>query len=208
MAKAKSKKAPPAKKRASPRPSSKPRASRSRAGKRPRARFRVGQMIVYPFHGVGRIVGFERNDIAGEKKWYYAIDFRDGELTVRLPIERDREIAIRPVISSREADAVLKVLKGRKEKEETDWKARFAAYNEKLKTGDVHAAAEVMRNLSKRGPEGELSMSEKRLLDASTQLVIHEIAVAKKKTVEEVEAEIQLFLKRKLLKVAGEEEDV
>lgn len=165
------------------------------SSRRPKAKFKPGQMIVYPFHGVGRVVGFEEHLFDGEKHWYYVIDFRDGELTVRFPVSRESEVAIRPVISRREAKKVIEVLARKKGKEEADWKARFAEYNEKLKTGDIYAAAEVLRNLTKRGPEGELSMSEKRLLDASHQLVIHELAVAEKRPIEEVEAEVYSLLR-------------
>ena len=159
------------------------------------AKFKIGEMIVYPFHGVGIIRSIEKINVIGEDKWYYTIDFRNGELTVRTPIENQNEKGMRKVISKSEVDNILGILKKRHQSEESDWKVRYNVYLEKLKSGDIYEAAKVARNLSKRGPEGELSMSEKRLLESAVQLLIHEIAYASKKSLEDVEQEISKYLR-------------
>ena len=130
------------------------------------------------------------------RRWYYVIEFREGELTVMVPIEKQDEVGMRHTIAPREVPKVLRLLAKRVGTEEADWKVRHGLYLDKLKSGSIFAAAEVARNLSKRGPEGELSMSEKRLLESSYTLLIHEIATVRRQEPEKVKEEIERVLKK------------
>lgn len=159
------------------------------------ARFKVGDYVVYPFHGVGKVRSLEKRDVMGEKVWYYTLDFRDGELTVYIPINQQDERGMRPIVKKKEIPKIINELKKRPSAEESDWKVRYNQYLEKLKSGDMLETAKVARNLRKRGPEGELSMSEKRLLEASMQLIVHEIATVTGRPVDDVEEEITQILK-------------
>lgn len=159
------------------------------------ARFKVGSMVVYPFHGVGVIRSLDKLNVTGEEKWYYTLDFRNGELTVKLPVDQQDERGMRHVIGRSDVQKIFATLRKKPTTEETDWKIRYNLYLEKLKSGDIHETAKVARNLAKRGPEGELSMSEKRLLEASMQLLIHEIASASNEAIEKVESEINKCLR-------------
>lgn len=159
------------------------------------ARFKVGSMVVYPFHGVGVIRSLDKLNVTGEEKWYYTLDFRNGELTVKLPVDQQDERGMRHVIGRTDVQKIFATLRKKPTTEETDWKIRYNLYLEKLKSGDIHETAKVARNLAKRGPEGELSMSEKRLLEASMQLLIHEIASASGEPIEKVESEINKCLR-------------
>lgn len=160
-------------------------------------KYRVGEMIVYPFHGVGTIRGIERREVMDERRLYYVIGFREGELTVMVPIEKQDEVGMRRTIAPREVPKVLRLLSKRVGTEEADWKVRHSIYLDKLKSGSIYAAAEVYRNLSRRGPEGELSMSEKRLLESSLSLLIHEIATVRRRGADEVKEEIERILKKR-----------
>lgn len=157
--------------------------------------FKVGDHVVYPFHGVGVIKTIEKLNITGEDQWYYNLDFRNGELTVKLPVSQQSEKGMRKVIVRADVEKVMVVLKKKPPSEESDWKVRHNAYLEDLKSGDIYKAAKVARNLSKRGPEGELSMSEKRLLEAAVQQLVQEIAEASREPIEKVETEISKCLR-------------
>lgn len=159
------------------------------------AKFKQGEMVVYPFHGVGVVKSIEKMNITGVDKWYYTLDFRNGELTVKLPVEQQDEKGMRRVVGKADVETIMVILRKKPPSEESDWKVRYNQYLEKLKSGDIYEAAKVARNLSKRGPEGELSMSEKRLLEASVQLLVHEIATASKEPIEKVESEINKCLR-------------
>lgn len=159
------------------------------------ALFKVGDHVVYPFHGVGVIHSIEKINITGEDAWYYNLDFGNGALTIKLPVAQQSEKGMRKVIGRTEVEKVMVVLKKKPPSEESDWKVRHNAYLEDLKSGDIYKAAKVARNLSKRGPEGELSMSEKRLLEAAVQQLVQEIAEASREPIEKVETEISKCLR-------------
>lgn len=159
------------------------------------AKYKVGQMVVYPFHGVGVVSSITKIDVTGDTVWYYTLNFRGGELTVMIPVEQQDQRGMRRVVGKSEVPKILALLKKRPNSEESDWKVRYNLYLEKLKSGDIYETAKVARNLTKRGPEGELSMSEKRLLEASMQLLVHEIAAASHQPIESVESEVNRLLK-------------
>lgn len=159
------------------------------------ALFKVGDHVVYPFHAVGVVRSIEKLNITGAETWYYNLDFRNGELTVKLPVSQQTEKGMRKVIGKADVEKVMAVLKKKPPSEESDWKVRHNAYLEDLKSGDIYKAAKVARNLSKRGPEGELSMSEKRLLEAAVQQLVQEIAEASREPIEKVETEISKCLR-------------
>ena len=57
----------------------------------PRSDFKTGEYIVYPAHGVGRIVGIETQEVAGIKLDLFVICFIKDKMTLRVPIaEGDR----------------------------------------------------------------------------------------------------------------------
>lgn len=159
------------------------------------AKFKIGDHLVYPFHGVGVVTVIEKLKITEEEQWYYTLNFRNGELIVKLPISKQEDKGMRRVIHKADVEKVIAVLKKKLPSEEADWKVRHNLYLEKLKSGDIYEAAKVARNLSKRGPEGELSMSEKRLLEAAIQQLVQEIAEASHEPIEKVETEISKLLR-------------
>ncbi|MEK8022991.1 MAG: CarD family transcriptional regulator [Candidatus Hydrogenedentota bacterium] len=172
-----------------------PKEPEKKAATKSSAKFKQGEMVVYPFHGVGVVKSIEKMNITGVDKWYYTLDFRNGELTVKLPVEQQDDKGMRRVVGKADVETIMVILRKKPPSEESDWKVRYNQYLEKLKSGDIYEAAKVARNLSKRGPEGELSMSEKRLLEASVQLLVHEIATASREPIEKVESEISKCLR-------------
>lgn len=172
-----------------------PREPQKKPALRSEARFKKGEMVVYPFHGVGVVRDIEKLNVTGEDRWYYTLDFRNGELIVKLPVEQQDDKGMRKVVGKADVNTIMNILKKKPPSEEADWKVRYNLYLDKLKSGDIYEAAKVARNLSKRGPEGELSMSEKRLLEASVQLLVHEIATASREPIEKIESEINKCLR-------------
>jgi len=149
--------------------------------------FKVGDKIVYPNHGAGTIVSIETKTILGEEKKYYIMKLPIGDMKVMIPVKNINDIGIRNVIEEKEADEVLKLLKGEKSKMSQNWNRRYRANMEKLKTGDIYEVAEVVRNLTIRDHEKGLSTGEKKMLNNSRQILISELVLAKNINEEEVE---------------------
>ncbi len=149
--------------------------------------FNIGDNIVYPMHGAGRINAIEEKEILGEKQQYYVIEM-PGEVMVMVPTAKAESMGVRSIIDKQSANNVLEVL----EKDETEmsnnWNKRYRDNLEKMKTGDIYEIADVVRNLSfKQKEKGGLSTGEKKMLVNAKQILVSELVLAEHSSKEEIE---------------------
>ena len=149
--------------------------------------FNIGDNIVYPMHGAGRINAIEEKEILGEKQQYYVIEM-PGEVMVMVPTAKAESMGVRSIIDKQSANNVLEVL----EKDETEmsnnWNKRYRDNLEKMKTGDIYEIADVVRNLSfKQKEKGGLSTGEKKMLMNAKQILVSELVLAEHSSKEEIE---------------------
>lgn len=149
---------------------------------------KIGDIVVYPMHGAGKITGVEECEIMGEHKSYYILKLPMGSLKVMIPVDNAENIGLREVIDKEELSAVLEVLKAKPEKAVGSWNKRFQANLDRLKTGDLKEVASVARNLIKQDKERRISSGEKRLMDLAKQILVSELIYAADKDIEEVES--------------------
>ncbi|NLG78355.1 MAG: CarD family transcriptional regulator [Firmicutes bacterium] len=149
--------------------------------------FNVGDKVVYPMHGAGVIEAVEEREVLGERQKYYILRIPLGDMRVMVPLNNAREVGLRSVISEEDVKKVYEILGGAKTKMSSNWNRRYRANLEKIKSGDVFAVAEVVRNLAYRDREKGLSTGERRMLDNAKQILISELVVAQ----EAEEAEVQ-----------------
>jgi CarD family transcriptional regulator len=147
--------------------------------------FKIGDKIVYPMHGVGRIEAIEKKTVLGKRDRFYFITIINSGMKVMIPVEKAETIGIRSIISKREVNKVLELLKKKEVITEDDWKLRYQGNIDKVKSGSIYEVGEVARDLYRRGREKELSIMERKLYENAYQLVIHEIALAKDINIEE-----------------------
>jgi CarD family transcriptional regulator len=141
--------------------------------------FRVGENAVYPGHGVGRVVSIEEKQIAGASLTFYSIEILESGMKIMVPKTRVKTVGLRPIISKKEADQVLGILKQQKVKiDNQTWNRRDREYMEKIKTGSVFEIAEVLRDLFLLKVDKELSFGERKMLDTARTLLIKELALA------------------------------
>ena len=141
--------------------------------------FRVGENAVYPGHGVGRVVSIEEKQIAGASLTFYSIEILESGMKIMVPKTRVKTVGLRPIISKKEADRVLDILKQQKLKiDNQTWNRRYREYMEKIKTGSVFEIAEVLRDLFLLKVDKELSFGERKMLDTARTLLIKELALA------------------------------
>lgn len=157
-----------------------------------RKKYKVGDQVVYPQHGVATIQKIEDKDVLGEKQSYLVLELDEGDLTLMVPAAAVEEVGIRNLIGKDQVDEVLRVLRKGKITDGADnWSRRFKANSEKLKSGDIQMVAEVVRNLSIRDRQKGLSTGERRMLSRARKILSGEIAVALKLDSEEVEAVLE-----------------
>lgn len=141
--------------------------------------FKVGDKVVYPMHGAGIIEAIEEKEILGQKREYYVLRFPIGNnMKVMVPIDNCQEIGLRRVIDKSEVQNVFKLLRSSCTAMPANWNHRYRANLEKIKSGNIYAVAEVVRNLARRERERGLSSGEKRMLENAKQILISELVLA------------------------------
>ncbi|MCI9366016.1 MAG: CarD family transcriptional regulator [Clostridia bacterium] len=148
--------------------------------------FNIGDYIVYPMHGAGTIDAIEEKDILGQKQAYYIIKM-PGEVKVMIPTAQAEKVGIRSVIGKEQAEKVFEVLGEDETQTEMNWNKRYRENMDKMKTGDIYEVADVVRNLSFKQKEKGLSTGEKKMLTNARQILVSELALAKKSSEENIE---------------------
>lgn len=153
--------------------------------------FSVGDKVVHPYHGPGRITGVERREFLDGKKLYYQIEIPAEELSVHLPRKAMKEIGVRPAISRARLPRVLARLTSRPRRLPQDFKQRQEQVWEKLKTGRVMQVAEVVRDLTWHEKREYLTKRDSELLLQGTQRLAAEMALVSGCEVSDMEKTIQ-----------------
>ncbi len=147
--------------------------------------YKIGDEIVYPMYGVGRIEAIEKKIVLGKKAEYYLFTIINSGMKVMIPVKNADTIGIRRIIQKKDIKKVVKIMTKGKVEFEEDWKQRYQNNIEKVKSGSIFEVAEVARDLFRRGSEKELSIMERKLYENAYQLLCHEIALVKKVDIEE-----------------------
>jgi CarD family transcriptional regulator len=156
------------------------------------ASFKVGQMVVYPGHGVGEVTAIVTRCIAGSEQSFFEIEIADSGMKVMVPEVQAAAVGLRTIVDRKTVDKVYDLLKARDFKIDTQtWNRRFRQYSQKLKTGSLFEIAEVMRDLAVLSYDKELSFGEKKMLDTAQGLLVSEIALAKARPTDRIVGEIQ-----------------
>jgi CarD family transcriptional regulator len=143
--------------------------------------YSVGDTVIYPHHGAAVIERKEDREMQGVSREYLVLRLTYGDLTLMVPADACDEVGIRKVVSKKEVEQVLDVLRVPEGKAAVNWSRRFKANYEKLRSGDIYQVAEVVRNLATREKDKGLSAGEKRMLTKAKQILLSELAVAIKK---------------------------
>lgn len=163
--------------------------------------FKVGDKVVYPNHGVGVIEQVANRSIGDVKSRFYCLRIMATDSTVMVPVNNTTAVGLRKVLSRRQMTQVMKVLKEQEVTTYDDWKGRFQANSEKMRSGDIRAVAEVLKSLTALNELKPLSYRERRMLDRARFLLISELAEAAGKESDEMEAKIDTALSEFLKEV-------
>ena len=152
--------------------------------------FKVGDKVVYPNHGVGVIEEVKQRAIGDIEASFYCLRILSTDSTVMVPVENTKAVGLRKVLARRETKRVFNVLKDSEVTIYDDWKGRFQANSDKMRTGDIKAVAEVMKGLTMLNEIKPLSYRERKMLDRARFLLVSELSEAGGKSSEDVEAQI------------------
>jgi CarD family transcriptional regulator, regulator of rRNA transcription len=148
----------------------------------------VGDHVVYPHHGAGKVLKKEQKEVLGEKREYLTIKILHNDMTVMVPCENAAKAGLRRVIDEETVKKVLAVLQDDVSDMPKNWNRRFKHNRDKIKTGDIYELAEVVRNLAIREVEKGLSTGEKQMFTRAKKILASELMYALDKGEEEAEA--------------------
>lgn len=141
-----------------------------------KSEFRPDDFVVYPAHGVGKIVLIEEQEVAGMALEMFVISFEKDKMTLRVPTARASEIGMRSLASPALVDQALTTLKGKARVKRAMWSRRAQEYEQKINSGDLLAIAEVVRDLHRSDDQREQSYSERQLYEAALDRLTREVA--------------------------------
>ena len=141
-----------------------------------KAEFRPDDFVVYPTHGVGRIVSIEEQEVAGLRLEMFVISFEKDKMTLRVPTARATEIGMRGLSTPDLVEQALNTLKGKARVKRAMWSRRAQEYEQKINSGDLMSIAEVVRDLHRSDDQREQSYSERQLYEAALDRLTREVA--------------------------------
>lgn len=163
--------------------------------KEERPEFNVGDLAVYPAHGVGRIDAIESRVINGETHDFYILKVLDNGMVIMVPTWNVEQVGLRGIIDEDEIPKVYEFMKQKKEAtpETQTWNRRYREYMDKIKTGSLYDVAEVFRDLSLLKSTKELSFGERKLYDTAQVLLVKELSTARNTDEATIVSEIESF---------------
>ncbi len=155
--------------------------------------FSVGDLAVYPAHGVGRIEAIESRVVNGETHDFYIMKIIENKMVIMIPTWNVESVGLRDVISENEIPKVFEVMKTKRESniDNQTWNRRYREYMDKIKTGSLYEVAEVFRDLSLLKLTKDLSFGERKLYDTAQSLLVKELSTAKKTEEAQIVLEIE-----------------
>ena len=160
-------------------------------------RFKVGDLAVYPAHGVGRIEAIETKVVNGEEHDFYIMKVIENAMVIMIPTWNVASVGLRDVIQKKDIPKIFEVMRSRQEQpmDNQTWNRRYREYMEKIKTGSLFEVAEVYRDLSLLKMTKDLSFGERKLYDTAQNLLVKELSTAKNKSEKTVIKEIEALFK-------------
>jgi len=156
--------------------------------------FEVGDSVVYPHHGAGKVLRKEEREILGERREYLTIKILHNDMTVMVPTENAALAGLRRVIDEETVQKVLAVLQDECSEMPKNWNRRYKHNRDKIKTGDIYELAEVVRNLAIREQRKGLSTGEKQMFTRAKKILASELMYALEMDEEQVEAHLTSLL--------------
>ena len=138
--------------------------------------FIPGDFVVYPSHGVGKIIGTEKRKVEEIDLELLVIRFDHERMTLRVPLSKATESGLRTLSNKAQMEEAVVTLKGKAKVKKTMWSRRAQEYETKINSGNLVSIAEVVRDLFRKDDQGEQSYSERQMYQAALERLASEFA--------------------------------
>lgn len=149
---------------------------KSQNSKNSKLPFDKGDYVVYPAHGVGRVLGINATEVAGQSLEVISIAFEHDRLTLQVPVQKSKNLGLRTLASKSLMADALKTLEGKSRVKKTMWSRRAQEYEAKINSGDPVRIAEVVRDLFRNVNQPDQSYSERHLYQEAIDRLAREFA--------------------------------
>jgi CarD family transcriptional regulator len=161
-----------------------------------RKNFAVGEYVVYPTHGVGKIMGHEVERIGEHELKVFVIAFEKDKMTLRVPVGRAEAAGLRSISSNDQINKALATLKTRAKIARGMWSRRAQEYEAKINSGNLVAIAEVVRDLHKNVDQSERSYSERMIYETAMHRLCGEVAASEKVDIKDAQDRLLKVLRK------------
>ena len=142
--------------------------------------FKIGEIVVYPKHGVGEIINIENMVIGSIKTQFYVVKMEQSKLTIRVPLDKQEEVGLRKISSKKIIEEVFSTLKLKPKIRRIMWSRRAQEYEAKIFSGDPIKISEVVRDLFRKSSQAEQSYSERQMFQVAIERLAREVAAVEK----------------------------
>ena len=156
--------------------------------------FSSGDFVVYPTHGVGKIIGVEEQTIGGDTLELFIIDFEQDRMKLRVPVEKAKISGLRRLSSRDRLKTAMSTLKSAPRVKRTMWSRRAQEYEAKINSGDPVSIAEVVRDLFRNSDQQEQSYSERQIYQSALDRLAREFAAVDKVSEEKATQKLESVL--------------
>ena len=138
--------------------------------------FTPGDYVVYPSHGLGKIIGTVTRNVEELRVASLVMRFVHERIKLRVPLSKANESGLRTLSSKIQMDEAIVTLKGKAKVKKTMWSRRAQEYETKINSGSLVSIAEVVRDLYRKDDQGEQSYSERQMYQSALERLASEFA--------------------------------
>ena len=159
--------------------------------------FKIGEIVVYPKHGVGEIIKIESMEIENIKTKFYVVKMEQSKLIIRVPLDKKDEVGLRKISSKKIIEEVYTTLKLKPKIRRIMWSRRAQEYETKIFSGDPIRISEVVRDLFRKSSQAEQSYSERQMFQVAIERLAREVAAVEKTDYFQSTEKIEQILNKK-----------
>jgi len=138
--------------------------------------YNLKDYVVYPKHGVGKILAIEKAKIGDINITFYKVFVEKEKLTLSIPLNQQSNL--RSVSSINQINKAINILKSKPKIKRTMWSRRAQEYDQKINSGKLYQLAEVVKDLNKKTDViAEQSYSERQLFEKAYERLKSEFEV-------------------------------
>ena len=138
--------------------------------------YKLKDYVVYPKHGVGKIISIEKAKIGNIDITFYKVFIEKEKLTLSIPLNQQSHL--RPISSINQINKAINILKSKPKVKRTMWSRRAQEYDQKINSGKLYQLAEVVKDLNKKTDViMEQSYSERQLFEKAYERLKSEFEI-------------------------------